>query len=70
MPIEDACDWAWRGPEWLRPGVGGILLGVVLLLLPEMYGVGYPVLGKAVGGRIRGSLPARCCWSARSRHAA
>ena len=21
--IEDACDWAWRGPEWLRPAVGG-----------------------------------------------
>ena len=26
--IEDACDWAWRGPEWLRPAVGGVLLGV------------------------------------------
>lgn len=48
--VEDACDWAWRGPEWLRPAVGGLLLGVVLLVLPEMYGVGYPVLGKAVAG--------------------
>ena len=48
--VEDACDWAWRGPEWLRPAVGGILLGVVLLVLPEMYGVGYPVVGKAVAG--------------------
>lgn len=48
--IEDACDWAWRGPEWARPAVGGLLLGVVLLILPEMYGVGYPVLGKAVAG--------------------
>ncbi|HVX47020.1 MAG TPA: chloride channel protein [Mycobacteriales bacterium] len=48
--IEDACDWAWRGPEWARPAVGGLLLGLVLLLLPEMYGVGYPVLGKAVAG--------------------
>lgn len=36
--IEDACDWGWRGPEWLRPAVGGILLGGLLLLLPEMYG--------------------------------
>ena len=34
--IEDACDWAWRGPEWLRPGVGGVLLGTVLLVLPQM----------------------------------
>ncbi|MBN0042850.1 chloride channel protein [Streptomyces actuosus] len=48
--IEDACDWAWRGPEWLRPAVGGLALGVVLLLLPEMYGVGYPVLQKATEG--------------------
>ena len=48
--IEDACDWAWRGPEWLRPAVGGILLGGLLLALPQMYGVGYPVLGDAVAG--------------------
>jgi CIC family chloride channel protein len=49
--IEDACDGLWRGPEWARPAAGGLLLGVVLLLLPEMYGVGYPVLGNAVAGR-------------------
>ncbi|WP_206306456.1 chloride channel protein [Streptomyces malaysiense] len=48
--IEDACDWLWRGPEWLRPAVGGLALGVVLLVLPEMYGVGYPVLQKATAG--------------------
>jgi len=48
--IEDVCDWAWRGPEWLRPAVGGVLLGGLLLALPEMYGVGYPVLGRAVAG--------------------
>jgi chloride channel protein, CIC family len=49
--IEDLCDWAWRGPEWLRPAVGGLLLGGVLLALPQMYGVGYPVLENAIGGR-------------------
>ncbi|MEU9356734.1 chloride channel protein [Streptomyces sp. NPDC048301] len=49
--IEDACDWIWRGPEWLRPAVGGLALGLVLLALPEMYGVGYPVLEKATEGR-------------------
>ncbi|MFJ3895600.1 chloride channel protein [Streptomyces sp. NPDC090083] len=48
--IEDACDWLWRGPEWLRPAAGGLLLGLVLLALPEMYGVGYPVLQKATEG--------------------
>ncbi|NJC71215.1 chloride channel protein [Planosporangium thailandense] len=49
--IEDVCDRVWRGPEWLRPAVGGVLLGGLLLAVPEMYGVGYPVLGRAVAGR-------------------
>jgi CIC family chloride channel protein len=49
--IEDVCDRIWRGPEWLRPALGGFLLGGLLLLLPEMYGVGYPVLGNGVAGR-------------------
>jgi CIC family chloride channel protein len=48
--IEDVCDWLWRGPEWLRPAAGGVLLGGLLLALPEMYGVGYPVLQNAVQG--------------------
>lgn len=48
--VEDACDRIWSGPEWLRPAAGGLLLGLLLLALPEMYGVGYPVLGDAVGG--------------------
>ncbi|MEU1629157.1 chloride channel protein [Streptomyces sp. NPDC020096] len=49
--IEDACDFAWRGPEWARPAVGGLLLGALLLVLPQMYGVGYPVLENAVSGK-------------------
>ncbi|MBT2448901.1 chloride channel protein [Streptomyces sp. ISL-43] len=48
--VEDLCDAVWRGPEWLRPAAGGLLLGAILLALPEMYGVGYPVLGKAAAG--------------------
>jgi CIC family chloride channel protein len=48
--IEDVCDGLWRGPEWLRPAVGGVLLGLLLLALPQLYGVGYPVLGHAVFG--------------------
>lgn len=49
--IEDFCDWAWRGPEWLRPVAGGLLLGLLLFAIPQMYGVGYPVLEKSVVGR-------------------
>jgi CIC family chloride channel protein len=49
--MEDVADQIWRGPAWLRPACGGILLGLVLLALPEMYGVGYPVLEGAIHGR-------------------
>ena len=48
---EDLADRLWGArPEWLRPAVGGILLGLLLLAVPQMYGVGYPVLERAVGG--------------------
>jgi CIC family chloride channel protein len=49
--VEDACDAVWRGPEWLRPAVGGVVLGAVLLALPQLYGVGYPVLQAGLAGR-------------------
>ena len=49
--IEDVCDWLWRWPDWLRPAVGGLLLGLLLLALPQMYGVGYPVLQNSILGR-------------------
>lgn len=48
--MEDIADRVWRGPAWLRPACGGLLLGLVLLVLPEMYGVGYPVLEGAIHG--------------------
>ena len=49
--IEDLCDLAWKNrPEWARPAIGGIALGLILLALPQMYGVGYPVMDKAVAG--------------------
>jgi len=48
---EDLCDRAWRHrPDWARPAVGGIVLGVLLLAVPQLYGVGYPVMYAAVAG--------------------
>jgi CIC family chloride channel protein len=48
---EDLCDRVWKNrPEWARPAVGGIALGLLLLAVPQLYGVGYPVMYKAVGG--------------------
>jgi CIC family chloride channel protein len=51
--MEDVADELWKGrPEWARPAVGGILLGLVLLLLPQMYGVGYPVMDSVIAGHV------------------
>ncbi len=48
---EDVADRLWKGkPEWLRPAAGGVLLGLMLLALPQLYGVGYPPLEKAIHG--------------------
>ena len=49
--VEDVCDALWKGrPEWARPAVGGVALGLLLLALPQMYGVGYPVMYKTAAG--------------------
>ncbi|TWP36063.1 prolipoprotein diacylglyceryl transferase [Leekyejoonella antrihumi] len=48
---EDLCDRTWgQRPEWARPAVGGILLGLLLLAVPQLYGVGYPVMFHAAAG--------------------
>jgi chloride channel protein, CIC family len=48
---EDLCDRVWKNrPEWARPAAGGIALGLLLLAIPQLYGVGYPVMYLAVGG--------------------
>ncbi|HET6811069.1 MAG TPA: chloride channel protein [Acidimicrobiales bacterium] len=47
---EDLFDRFWPGPRWARPATGGVLLGLLLLGLPQLYGVGYPVLSGAVAG--------------------
>jgi len=49
--VEDLCDRVWQPrPEWARPAAGGLLVGLLLLALPQLYGVGYPVMFKAVAG--------------------
>jgi CIC family chloride channel protein len=37
-------------PAWLRPAAGGLLLGLLIAAVPQLYGVGYPPLGRAEAG--------------------
>lgn len=49
--VEDVCDRVWGNrPEWARPAVGGVVLGLLLLAIPQLYGVGYPVMYQAFDG--------------------
>jgi CIC family chloride channel protein len=51
--FEDVLDTLWKGrPEWARPAAGGVALGALLLVLPQMYGVGYPVMDQMVAGNV------------------
>ena len=46
---EEAADALWgKRAAWLRPVAGGLVLGVLLLALPQMYGVGYPVMDRVL----------------------
>jgi CIC family chloride channel protein len=51
--LEDYVDELWKGrPEWARPAVGGVALGLLLLAVPQMYGVGYPVMNSVIAGHV------------------
>jgi len=43
------CSAKIPGPAWLRPAVGGFIVGVVALQFPHVLGVGYEATGLALG---------------------
>lgn len=49
--VEDIIDFLYRGPEWARPALGGLLIGLMLYVFPHMYGSGYPIQLEALQGR-------------------
>jgi CIC family chloride channel protein len=51
-------DWfeAWRFPEWLKPAVGGLMVGVLLRYFPEIYGAGFPAMEAALWVRFSWGL--------------
>lgn len=51
--VEDVIDAAWSRlslPEWARPAVGGLLLGLLLWAFPSLYGSGQSVQIEALRG--------------------
>ncbi len=40
------------GPEWLRPTLGGLIVGIMGLYLPQILGVGYSEIIKALNGDV------------------
>jgi CIC family chloride channel protein len=43
-------------PEYLKAAVGGALVGVIALQLPEVFGVGYTTIGHALAGSLSAGL--------------
>lgn len=40
------------GPQWIRPAIGGFLVGLIALVLPQVLGVGYAATNGALGGTV------------------
>jgi CIC family chloride channel protein len=49
--FEDIFD-AWRFPEYLKPAVGGLGMGIMGLYFPDLFGVGYGAIERALLGEI------------------
>ena len=43
---------ALRVPAWIKPGIGGLLLGLLALQLPQILGGGYGWIQEAIDGRL------------------
>lgn len=43
-------DWfaAWQFPEYLKPALGGLFVGLILRYYPEIYGTGFPAMEEAL----------------------
>ena len=41
-------------PQWLKPALGGLLLGLILIKFPHVFGVGYGAINEALFNRLPG----------------
>ncbi len=49
---EDLFNRIKKIPVWLKPMVGGLIIGLIGLNIPEIFGVGYETIGAALDGNI------------------
>ena len=47
---------AWKFPDWLKPAVGGLLVGLILRFFPQIYGSGFPAIESALWVRFSWEL--------------
>jgi len=38
----------WQFPEWLKPAIGGLFVGLILRFFPQVYGSGFPAMTSAL----------------------
>ncbi|MBU1003786.1 MAG: chloride channel protein [Proteobacteria bacterium] len=43
-------------PEWLKPALGGLMLGLIVLVWPEAFGVGYGAMNLALHSQMTGLM--------------
>lgn len=55
--FEDAFD-GWRFPEYIKPVVGGLAVGLIGVWFPQVFGVGYDTIDLALQGKLVLSLTA------------
>lgn len=48
---EEACDNA-KIPKWLRPACGGVVVGILAIMIPQVLGVGYAATDTALDGTL------------------
>jgi CIC family chloride channel protein len=42
----------WKFPDYLKPALGGFIVGVIGLFLPQVFGLGYETINDAAAGRL------------------
>jgi CIC family chloride channel protein len=53
--IEDLFEH-WKFPNFLKPAIGGAIIGCIGLFFPEIFGIGYETVGKVLHGEMLGTI--------------